>query len=263
MTAIITLTTDFGADSPYVAQMKGAVLSIFCDVQIIDVTHSVPPQDILQGALALVDAAPSFPPQTIHVAVVDPGVGTQRRIVAAQLHEQWFIAPDNGLLTGVWRSAPQRRCFSVENNALFHQSVSRTFHGRDIMAPVAAHLAAGVAPDLLGPAVDAIVEIPWPEPIVAHDEIRAQIIAVDSFGNLLTNLHIDRLPAGWADATSPRISCGGAEIDRLCATYGDARPGELVALFGSADRLEIAVVDGSAAARLQAGVQDVVTLRNA
>jgi S-adenosylmethionine hydrolase len=250
--AIITLTTDFGRDSPYVAQMKGVILSLSPSANIVDITHAIPPQDIFAGALALADAAPWFPPETIHVAVVDPGVGTSRRAIAARIGEQWYLAPDNGLLTGVLRCAPASAIVSLENRAFFQSNVSCTFHGRDIFAPVAAHLGRGIPAEELGPRIDALVQIDWPTPQTAGDQLVGEIISIDSFGNLITNI-TRRDVQDWRPIGAIDVHCGGQIIRGIANTYGAHAAGEFVALFGSTVRLEIAVVNGSAARRLQAG----------
>jgi S-adenosylmethionine hydrolase len=246
--ALVTLTTDFGVSSPYVAQMKGVIHSLAPSATIVDITHAIAPQDIFAGAIALADAAPWFPSETIHIGVVDPGVGTSRRLIAARVREQWFLAPDNGLLTGVLRHSPASEIFAIENRALFVEHVSHTFHGRDILAPVAARLSLGVRGNQLGPLVDQLVELDWPTPRISPDEIVGQIIAVDSFGNLISNITEGHF-RDWSPSERPRVRCGAVTIDGLVHTYGEAGMCQWVALFGSSGRLEIAVVSGNAAAQ--------------
>jgi S-adenosylmethionine hydrolase len=258
--SIITLTTDFGASSPYVAQMKGVILSLAPSATIVDITHSIGPQDIFAGALALADAAPWFPPETIHVAVVDPGVGTSRMAIAVRTARYWFLAPDNGLLGGVWLREPAIAKFAIENRTLWMPEVSSTFHGRDIFAPVAAHLSLGVAGETLGPHMLEIRDIDWPTPKVSVDELAGEVIAVDSFGNAITSI-TEKHFRDWLPPDSPQILCGEKAIDRLVRTYGDARQGERVVLFGSSGRLEIAVVGGNAADELNLRRGEIVTLR--
>src|SRR5437762_1245299 len=163
MRSIITLTTDFGVSSPYVAQMKGVILSICRDVELVDISHAVGPQNIREGAVVLADATPRFPAGTVHVAVVDPGVGTARRIVYAEIGEQRYVAPDNGLLSRLARSERPRRMVALENADYWLPQMSQTFHGRDIMAPAAAHVAGGVDPRNLGPVRDSMLMLDWPE----------------------------------------------------------------------------------------------------
>jgi S-adenosylmethionine hydrolase len=248
---IITLTTDFGASSPYVAAMKGVILSIAPSVTLVDVSHEVPPQDVRAGAILLAEVIPWFPAGTIHLAVVDPGVGTARRLVALAAGRQRFVGPDNGLFSRVAALARPEQIVSLENPRYRLEPTSATFHGRDILAPAAAHLARGLDLAELGPPLDALVTLAWPEPRVAGERIAGQIEWVDKFGNLITNLRAAHLetaaPGRW------RIECGGAEIGGLVRTYGDRPAGELVALIGSGGRLEVAVVQGSAAQRLRLG----------
>ena len=186
--AIITLTTDFGVGSRYVAAMKGVILSINPQAQIVDLSHAVPPHDIRPGAIVLAETARWFPPGTIHVAVVDPGVGSKRRIVYAQIGTQHFVAPDNGLLSRLASLDRPSKIVGVDEPQYWLPEVSRTFHGRDIMAPVAARLSLGLAPEKLGPPLKQLVELPWAEVQQVPNRIEGEVIEVDSFGNLITNI---------------------------------------------------------------------------
>jgi len=255
---IITLTTDFGESSGYVAQMKGAILSVATDVTIVDVTHAIRPQDIHQAALVIADTWRYFPRGTIHIAVVDPGVGTTRRILCAHCSGQVFIAPDNGLLTAVLALPERGNLVCLEEAKFWREDVSNTFHGRDIMGPVAAHLARGVSPAELGPACDQPVLLDFAEPIVSEHEIVGEIIAIDSFGNLVTNIDRSRIAAGLAAGC--RVRVGKRRIATISKTYGDVVSGKLVAVFGASQRLEIAVAQGSAAQELGAAIGDKVWL---
>ncbi len=246
MRPLITLTTDFGTGSPYVAQMKGVILSLCRDVDLVDITHAIGPQRIQQGALVLADTTPRFPPGTIHVAVVDPGVGTARRLVYAEIGAQRYLAPDNGLLGFLIRREPPRRIVALENRAYWLPQVSHTFHSRDILAPVAAHLALGLDPAQLGPPLDACVMLDSAAPAIAASGVRGEVLCVDSFGNLITNITQADL-VGVPDMARLTVRCAGREIHGLAPTYGAAPPGEVVALFDSQGRLEIAVCQGSAA----------------
>jgi S-adenosyl-L-methionine hydrolase (adenosine-forming) len=249
--ALVTLTTDFGIGSPYVAQMKGALLAICRDADIVDVTHAIAPQNIREGAIVLGDVTPRFPPGTLHVVVVDPGVGTSRRLVYAEIVGQRYLSPDNGLLSWLLKHHALGRAFALENRQLWSETVSFTFHGRDVLAPVAAHLCRGVSPDDLGPPIVDLATIRWPEANVHPDRLAGEVLYVDSFGNLITNIDaalLDRL-----GARSERIvECSGARISGVQATYGLSRTGEVVALVDSQGRLEVAVVNGSASERLEA-----------
>lgn len=256
---IITLTTDFGAGSPYVAQIKGVILSIQPQAVLVDITHTIAPQDIRQGALVLEDVTPRFPEGSIHVAVVDPGVGTDRRILAAEIGGRYYIAPDNGLLGRLSSTAPAARMVALTRREYWLPAVSPTFHGRDIMAPVAAHLSLGTALEEMGSACDRISQLPWPRVAVEKQRVGGEIIAIDSFGNLISNISQDVLTAtGVSD--SPIVHCGGRTISGLAVIYGRCPPGTLIALIGSSNRLEIAVVNGNAAVELRAEVGDAVTV---
>lgn len=256
---ITTLTTDFGPGSPYVAQMKGVLLSIHPQITIVDISHTIAPQDVMGGAFVWGETCHHFPPGTIHVAVVDPGVGTSRAIVAAELGAQVFIAPDNGLLSIVQQRYPTQRLVRLENRAFWREEISPTFHGRDILAPVAAHLSRGVALDELGPPLKRLVQLEIPRPHREPQNIQGCVLHVDTFGNLITNIEA-ALFAGDITPGQMRIRCRTARIDGLVATYGAGKPGTLVALMGSSHRLEIALVDGSAAAALEATVGDEVNV---
>jgi len=260
---IITLTTDFGVDSPYIAVMKGVIFSIFPQVRIVDATHSVLPQDVRQGAMVLSQISPWFPPGTIHVAVVDPGVGSDRHILYAEIGDQRFIVPDNGLLTGVLRQAkaPPFELRALTNSDFWLSEVSATFHGRDIMAPVAARLSQGIDPQRVGPTVDRIVELDWPEVSVTADRIDGEVVSVDSFGNLVTNISTDMLSIAMGDRRELlQVHCYTHTIRGIHRVYADATPSKLVALFGSGGQLEIALVDGNAAKYLGVGVGEPVTI---
>jgi len=256
---IITLTTDFGSGSPYVAAMKGAIWSLATDANVVDLTHAISPQDLRQAAIALVDAAFCFPPQTIHVVVVDPGVGTERRIVYAAIGTQRFIAPDNGLLSLAAQRCPLTAAHVLAAPQYWRADVSATFHGRDIMAPAAAHLALGITPAQLGPPAEELVQFDWPEPVVAPGRITGSIWNVDSFGNLITNISRELL----ADlpTSGATITCSSAEIRGIAGTYGNAPRGTLVAIIGSGNRLELAIVNGSAAAALGVDMGAEVVIR--
>ena len=249
---LITLTTDFGPGSPYVAQMKGVILSLCRDVDLIDITHAIGPQRIREGAIVLADATPRFPPGTIHVAVVDPGVGTARQLVYAEIGTQRYLAPDNGLLSFLIRRESPRRIVALENRAYWLPQVSHTFHGRDILAPVAARLALGLDPALLGPPLDARVMLASAAPAISASSVRGEVLYVDSFGNLITNITAGDL-SDLGDMARLSFRCAGREVHGLVATYGAAIPGQLVALLDSQDRLEMAICQGSAAHELGAG----------
>jgi S-adenosyl-L-methionine hydrolase (adenosine-forming) len=248
---IVTLTTDFGLRDAYVAEMKGVMLGIAeaarRPLQLVDVTHEVERHDITEGALALESAAPFFPPGTVHLAVVDPGVGTTRRglVVAATGHV--FIGPDNGLFTPFLDGEGWRAWELVEAQYRL-ASVSRTFHGRDLFAPAAAHVASGLDPARLGPPVVDPVRLAWPEVRAVAGAVAGAVVHADRFGNLITSVHARSIEPVDADLV---VRVGGREVP-LVGTYGDLSVGRPGALIGSSGRLEIAVREGSAATLLRA-----------
>jgi S-adenosylmethionine hydrolase len=250
---IITLTTDFGVSSPYVAAMKGVLLSINPELTIVDLTHSIPPQDIAAGALVLRDTALLFPSWTIHVVVVDPGVGTNRAILYAEIAGHRFICPDNGLLTWLAERHPPTKIIRVVEEQFFRQPVSPTFHGRDIMAPVAAQLSLGLEPEQLGPPLAELKMLSHVGAERMANKIQGQVVTIDSFGNLITNITRDML-SGVPRDESVTVRCDEHETLGIFDTYGEHPPMTLVALIGSNDSLEIAIVDDSAKIMLGVGV---------
>ena len=256
---ILTLTTDFGADGPYVAAMKGVILGLAPGTQLVDISHSIAPQGIAEGSFVLAGIVDCFPIGTVHLAVVDPGVGTDRRLIAVEVGGHWFVVPDNGLIGGVLRGRDPSSIWEIANPDLRRPEVSPTFHGRDILAPAAAHLLNGGQPTDLGPRLDKVVILSSLEP--AEDEIGlvGEVVFLDSFGNLITNIPRDRLgsvgPAGWS------VEILGHRIKGLVRTYAERPPGTLVGLIGSSNRVEVAVVNGDAARFLQAARGTPVRLR--
>jgi S-adenosylmethionine hydrolase len=260
VTAIITLTTDFGRDSWYVAAMKGVILSINQAAVIVDNSHSIAPQSIAEGAFVLGEASRWFPPATIHVAVVDPGVGTDRRIIYARVGDQHYICPDNGLLSYICRDCSPDEAFEISNRATFSPQVSSTFHGRDIMAPVAARLSLGLSPRELGPPLNDLKLLSWPRPQRREKEVIARILCADAFGNLITNLRREDLPHD-IESAHVVVETGRHKFDGIVKTYADAPIGTPVALFGSSGLLELAIVQGNAARELRISSGDNVTMR--
>jgi S-adenosylmethionine hydrolase len=259
---LITLLTDFGTRDAYVGSMKGVILSINPEANLIDLSHEVPPQDIRAGALLLAAAAPFFPPGAIHLAVVDPGVGGDRRALAAHCQGCYWVGPDNGLFHFILGQAADFTLVSLENPAYFRPQVSATFHGRDIFAPVAAHLSLGVDLDRLGPRITDPVVLDLPQPVFAPGVINGEIIAVDRFGNLISNLRLAQLTA-WLAQAEMRLQAGPLTLTGLARTYAQAAPGEFLALEGSHGFLEIACAQDNAARRLKAGVGLAVEIRKA
>jgi len=243
----ITLTSDFGTADPYVAAMKGAILTVNPGATVVDVTHHVQPQNIRHGSYVLGEAAMVFPPATIHIAVVDPGVGGSRNVLCAEIDSHRFIAPDNGLLTAVMERWPLTRAFAVTRRKYFRETVSATFHGRDIMAPVAGHLSLGLDPAELGPPVRDPIRLPLPEPVRTSDGFEAEVLWVDHFGNVVTNLRREHLAR--AGDGEPVVELGEERLVGLAGTYETVAAGQGLLVVGSSDRLEIAVRDGNAASR--------------
>jgi S-adenosyl-L-methionine hydrolase (adenosine-forming) len=242
---LITLTTDFGEGSPYVAAIKAVILSINPAAQLVDISHAIPPQDIRQGARALADVAPLFPAGTIHVAVIDPGVGTSRAIVYAEFGAQRFVCPDNGLLSLLAEREKPSRIRAVTEKRWFREPVAPTFHGRDVMAPVAAQLSLGLDPELLGPPHPQLAAFQWPGAVKVANRIDGEVTAIDSFGNLVTNITREMLADAPTDE-SVGVFCDEHETRGIFTTYADQPPMTLIALVGSSDCLEIAIVDDSA-----------------
>ncbi|AGY58910.1 SAM hydrolase/SAM-dependent halogenase family protein [Gloeobacter kilaueensis] len=244
--AIITLLSDFDLQDGYVAAMKGAIATLAPDARIIDITHRIPRQDVAAARFQLLTTCPYFPAGTIHVAVVDPGVGTRRRAIALRTATATFVGPDNGLFGGVLAGGVLAAVELGERRFWRTENPSTTFHGRDIFAPVAAHLASGVGLEQLGPSIDpqTLVELELPDWSPSADGGSGVIQAIDHFGNLITNI-----PAQATAARSWRLTVGEHEL-RAVTTYGEGELGEAVALVGSHGFIEIAVSGGSAAAML-------------
>lgn len=273
---IITLLTDFGLADAYVGTMKGVMLSICPTARLVDLTHHVPPQDVRAAAYLLWTSFRHFPSETIFLVVVDPGVGTAREPVAVETAHGTYIAPNNGVLSFVLPHVEVRHAVVLEDLRYRLPGVSQTFHGRDIFAPAAAHLAAGVPITDLGPPVPELIKLAPPRLIVGERAIEGEVIYLDHFGNVITSIgHLawedDALtltpvfaePDGEAVsflARSCRVEIAGQTLDGVLPTYGAAAPGDLLALVGSAGQLEFGVNGGSAAARLQAQIGDPVTL---
>ncbi len=251
--AIITLTTDFGEDSPYVAAMKGVILGINPDARLVDLSHQIPPQDVRHASYFLASSIPFFPPEVIHVVVVDPGVGSDRALLYVQTDEHRLLVPDNGCWTQLMPGTVRPpTVIHLTQPRYWRHPVSDTFHGRDILASVAGHLSKGVDPGELGPLKATWIRLETPEPVLHADGLTGEVVFVDHFGNLITNI-ADEALAKLAPA-KVRIFVGDKEIPRRARTYAEAEPGALVALVSSTGTLEIAVQQGHAARQLHAGV---------
>ena len=248
----IALLTDFGTQDHYAGTMKGVAIGICPDAALIDLTHEIPPHDVTAGAIELAASYRYFPAGTIFLVVVDPGVGSSRRGLAAEASGYRFIAPDNGVLTLVFRDGAPRRVVELTERKYARPTVSRTFEGRDRFAPAAAWLAKGVDLSALGRPVTAWQTLSLPEPIVSASQIAGEVWRVDRFGNLITNIERATL-ARLAPDRPLSITVGGHAVDALVTTYAEAAKDALCALFGSSDHLEVAVNGGSAADRLGIG----------
>ncbi|MBI2166495.1 MAG: SAM-dependent chlorinase/fluorinase [Chloroflexi bacterium] len=266
---MITLTTDFGLEDPYGAAVKGVILSINPDALIVDVSHQVEPFNILQGAFLLGYCYTFFPKDAIHVAVVDPGVGTERRGILLATPQGSFIGPDNGIFSYVLRDAPgfhaprggprptqvpvprAWRAYSLTEPRFWRHPVSSTFHGRDIFAPVAAHLSRGVKPEEMGRSVPLVTYLPVAEPRWRGSRMEGRVVHVDCFGNLITNI-----PGSRVIGKEVQVEVAGKRIQGISSAY--LGRGELVATVGSHEHLELARPMGSAAAYLRAKVGDLV-----
>jgi len=272
MGAIITLTTDFGLTDAYVAAMKGVILGINPEAKLIDICHTIKPQNIPQAAFVLGTAYQFFPRQTIHVVVVDPGVGTERRAIILRTPSADFVAPDNGVLSYVIQQSstkpvgnninqlelePELAAIAITKPQFWRSSVSPTFHGRDIFAPVAARLSLGFPPTDFGEAITSVVMLPLPHPYQAPDgSLVGHILHIDSFGNLITNIKSDDLPQTKQVIT---IEVGNQLIHRLSLTYAEGRG--LLALIGSSGYLEVSLKAGSASTFLNAGVGNEIIIK--
>ena len=245
----MTLATDFGEGSRYVAAMKGALLRGNPDARLIDLTHAIPPQDVLFGAIVLDETVPWFPPNTLHVVVVDPGVGTARRILYVEWRDQRLLLPDNGLMACLAAREKPTRMLVLENRDWWHRQVAPTFHGRDLFAPVAAQLSLGRDPQGLGPQVTTMVTIPLSKGVRVGQKIEGEVIEIDSFGNLVTDIGEDLLDGVPRD-DRVRISCDGHETFGIFSTYAEQPSMTLVALVGSGGKLELAIVEENAALML-------------
>ncbi|MDB5313634.1 MAG: hypothetical protein JWO38_7836 [Gemmataceae bacterium] len=251
---LITLTTDYGDASPYASVLKGVILSVNPAARVLDLSHRVRPQDLRHASYFLATAVPYFPPGTIHVCVVDPGVGSDRAALYAEAGGQRLVGPDNGVFTGVFhRAGGPSLVRELVDRRFWRAEVSDTFHGRDVFAPVAAHLGLGVDPAELGPECSKPVLLPSRTAVTFGDRWRGEIQFVDDFGNLITNV-----PAQGVQSLPVRVSFGDEQSRsvRWVRTYSDAAPGELVCLFSSDGFFEVAEVNGNAAERL--GVRDGV-----
>lgn len=261
---VITLTTDFGLADPYVGLMKGVVLGIAPQATIVDLTHGVPAGDILAGALVLDAAVDFFPPGTIHVVVVDPGVGSPRRALAVETDHFILIGPDNGVFTAALQRHAVRRAVELSDSRFHRHPVSSTFHGRDVFAPVAAHLAAGTRVEQLGPAAASPMVLVLPRPIPRGDRMELHVLRIDHFGNLITDLTAGDLAQWTPEAGWDRLvfEAGKAQVTGIRQTFADVPVGQPVAYFGSTGRLELAIRNDNAACAWGLGSGDTISLEH-
>lgn len=258
----VTLTTDFGLTDEYVGVMKGVILKINQGIPIVDLTHGIAPQDIRQAARVIGSNFNYFPPGTVHLCVVDPGVGTARRIIALRYDSHFFIGPDNGVFTPLLNKSETVDIYHVENRTLFLKEVSKTFHGRDIMAPVAARLASGMSIDQVGPRIarDTCVVISLCDPELRRDGIAGEVITIDTFGNLRTNItkaHLNRIDLG----DRPCITIGSYAIGFCKGSYDNLADTMPAAIINGSGELEICVKQGNAAHLLRIGRGEQVFVR--
>lgn len=230
-TPILTLTTDFGLSDHYVGAMKGVILGICPTAQIVDITHDITPYEITEGAYTIAQAYRTFPKKTVHVVVVDPGVGTARRPILMEAAGQYFVGPDNGVLSMIY-GREKARIRLISNERYFRQPVSRTFHGRDIFAPVAAHLAAGVLPSRMGKTIDDYLRPAFQKPVQVGKRMwNGQALKVDRFGNIVTNYHVEEFPD--LERREFAFGVGPQQVGVLARNYSETGPGELFAIVGS------------------------------
>jgi len=252
---LVTLLTDFGTADPYVAAMKGVILSACPTATIVDISHDVPPHDVLAAAIVLAQAAPYFPPDTLHMVVVDPGVGTGRRILAGSFGRQRFLLPDNGVIGFVAAALPVESLVVVrEAEQLRQAAASMTFHGRDIFAPLAGRILNGLAISKLGPPAGSYKAIELPAPREDAGRVAGQVIYVDRFGNLISNISAELVSRRWHSPAGVRVGCGNQQAIPFRLTYAQAAEGEALALFDSMGLLEVAVNRDRACDVLAAGV---------
>lgn len=261
MRNVITLTTDFGLQDYYVGAMKAAMLNIAPEVRLVDLSHEIPSQDIMAGSWILKNSAMLFPSGTVHTVVVDPGVGTDRDAIALKMADQYFVGPDNGIFSLLARDNDYK-AVRLTKQQYWRNDPSNTFHGRDIFAPVAAHLSQGVALEDLGEPAEDLVSYRWTVPIADKDGLEGMIIHIDNFGNLITNIPEDLLEE-VIEEKNIRIYVGNTILDEIGTTFGEVTEGEPVAYIGSSGMLEVGINKGSAEEMLsvQKGAQISIILQ--
>jgi S-adenosylmethionine hydrolase len=256
--SIVSLLSDFGHKDPYVAEMKATILSICPQAHIVDISHEIEKFDVRMGAFFLASATPYFPIKTIHVAVVDPGVGTKRRSIIVETRHSFYVGPDNGLLMLAANKECITNVYSIKKPEYMLSEVSNTFHGRDIFAPVAAHLANGIKPSDFGPAIYDYLIHEFAKPYTKNGELVGEVLHIDDFGNIISNISKEDLKrVGLYPASSITVLLGDKNLNvHLCSAYGDVPSGTSLALFGSSSFLEVAVNKGSAFNQFKAKIGD-------
>jgi S-adenosylmethionine hydrolase len=255
---ILTLTTDFGLSDHYVGAMKGVILGICPGAQIVDITHGITPYEITEGAYTIAQAYRTFPKKTTHVVVVDPGVGTARRPILVEAAGQYFIGPDNGVLSMIY-GREKHKVRLVANDRYFRKPVSQTFHGRDVFAPVAAHLAAGVLPSRMGKTIEDYLRPAFQKPVQVGKRMwNGQVLKADRFGNLVTNYHVEEFPG--LERRQFAFGVGPQQVGVLARNYAETSPGEVFAIVGSSGYYEISVREASAARATGCGIGSPVEL---
>ncbi len=247
---VLTLTTDFGLRDGFVGVMKGVIYGICPHAHLVDISHDIAPQNIMEGAFVLARQAFYFPPESVHVIVVDPGVGTARRPIAVRAGEQFFVGPDNGVLTPIYEKAEAEgwplQIIHTDKPEFWLKNVSYIFHGRDIFSPVAAHLAAGVPLEQVGTPISDPQRIHLPRPTQAGNRWQGEVVHIDHFGNVSSNIHRDHIAGRRVAGTS----VGSHSVPDWVNAFGEREPGALVSLFSSIDYVIVSEVNGNAAARL-------------
>ena len=254
---LITLTTDFGTRDWFVGAMKGVISEIAPDARVIDITHEVPPGDLVNGAFALASSSPHFPSGTIHVAVIDPGVGSSRQALAMRTQNAIFIGPDNGILSWAVREQPVEEIRMLNNYSWFLEPVSQTFHGRDVFAPSAAHLAAGACFEEARALLEDFVRLPWPEIEKGDMNIRGEVIYIDHFGNAISNLPASAFPPAILEKGLLATTYGGHTLP-LHHCYDDVPCGQPLTILGSSGLLELCLNGGNFAGQTGIGVGSTI-----
>jgi S-adenosylmethionine hydrolase len=254
---IVTLLTDFGTKDYFVASMKGVILNINPRCCLIDISHDVFPQDIREGAFILANAFSYFPKGTIHLAVVDPGVGSERKPILIETKNYFFLGPDNGLLTLATKQDEVRRVIKLTNKKYFLPYISSTFHGRDIFSPVAGYLSLGLRPETFGEEIKDWVKLDYKEPNIKGDKLFGEIIHIDHFGNLITNINRERF-IYFTKSYNFNIKIKGKKVSGIKSGYWEGEKGEIIALFGSCGMLELSIKNESAQNKLKVKIGDPI-----